>query len=72
MARQGDLFGRSRRRRVWRMQVIDAGDGHGSDMVAQFRCSRCGTETDWLVIRTVSEAKRGIPCHRCNTAREDA
>jgi DNA-directed RNA polymerase subunit RPC12/RpoP len=32
----------------------------------KYKCSRCGHETDWIEPRTVTEAKRGIPCPVCN------
>ncbi|WP_374584427.1 hypothetical protein [Ideonella dechloratans] len=35
--------------------------------LCQMRCAKCGAETGWLVFDTVTEAKRGIPCERCNT-----
>lgn len=53
------------------MHVWDAGpnpnsldeDGGG---IAIFECSKCKHQTDWLSFRTFTEAKRGIPCERCN------
>lgn len=73
-----DLFGEVKpyhrmpqKRRVL-MHVFDAGDCHtgaADDLgkpMCRMKCSHCGTETDWLVFDTVSEAKRGIPCERCN------
>jgi len=56
------------------MHVSDAGDS--SELSAsgrvkpmcQMRCAKCGAETGWLVFDTVTEAKRGIPCERCNTS----
>lgn len=43
------------------MHVIDAGDG-----MAQFGCRKCGHETDWESVESVTVAKRGIPCPKCN------
>ncbi len=69
-----DLFGFTRQRkksagRRVLMHVIDAGD-HGcvSDDagIAVYKCGRCGHETDWTPFRTFTEAKRGIPCPKCN------
>jgi DNA-directed RNA polymerase subunit RPC12/RpoP len=74
-----DLFGevkpyrRPPQKRRFLMHVFDAGDCHtgaADDLgkpMCRMKCSRCGTETDWLVFDTVTEAKRGIPCERCNS-----
>lgn len=43
------------------MHVCDAGEG-----AVRYICHRCGLKTDWMVERTVTEAKRGIPCPACN------
>jgi hypothetical protein len=54
------------------MHVTDAGQvdaGAAGDLgkpLCRMRCARCGDESDWLVFDTVTEAKRGIPCPRCN------
>lgn len=53
------------------MHVIDAGDsgcddGHAG--IALFRCGKCSHQTDWTGFRTITEAKRGIPCPKCNEA----
>lgn len=54
---------RSRARRVM-MRVVDAGDE-----VIQFRCSRCGHDTGWIMdTKTVTENRRGMPCPKCNEA----
>jgi hypothetical protein len=50
--------------RYVRMHVCDAGEA-GGDMIAKFRCRKCGRETDWQKIESVSSAKRGVPCHDC-------
>lgn len=70
-ARQGEMFPRpQRRQRVQRMHVVDAGDCGTSDaprsVVVQMRCMKCGHLSGWLKIRTVTEAKRGLPCPHCN------
>lgn len=51
------------------MHVSDAGDCGGctdgeTDVV--FTCRRCGYESEWIRMRTVTEAKRGLPCPKCN------
>ena len=63
-----DLFPETkvtRRRPRVLMHVYDAGDcseGH----IVQFRCATCGYDSGWLHTRTVTEAKRGLPCPMCN------
>lgn len=72
-----DLFGaKPRRARRQLMHVSDAGDSCSGDdgegvVIAQFACKRCGHETDWIQVDTVTEARRGIPCPFCNNAREE-
>lgn len=68
-----DLFEGTKPRRPRRvmMHVTDAGDSgcggdDGGSGIAQFTCAACGHETDWLPVRTISEAKRGLPCPNCN------
>lgn len=61
--RQLHLFDLPPARRVLRAHVADV---HGSEYLATFRCSRCGWASEWTRFRTVSEAKRGIPCGICN------
>lgn len=52
---------RSRPRRKL-MHVCDAGES-----CIQFACRHCGHKTDWLTWdNRVSEAKRGVPCPKCN------
>lgn len=52
------------------MHVIDAatdccgGESHGHDV--RFACQKCGYETEWIAVRSVSEGKLGIPCPKCN------
>lgn len=62
------------------MRVADAGPPG-----AVFECAKCGHRTDWLRVwyagsenpreegeMTMSEAKRGIPCPKCNGEVTDA
>lgn len=57
-----DLFGpKPRQPRRVMMHVIDAGNE-----VAKFQCVKCMNETGWLRYSSVTEAKRGIPCPKCN------
>lgn len=67
MARQNDLFPETKAPsapKIFLAHVIDAGTD-----CALFRCNRCGWESDWLVIKTVTEGKRGVPCEPCNAPR---
>jgi hypothetical protein len=49
------------------MHVSDAGDSSQLSAngrvkpMCTMRCTRCGTETGWLVFDSVTEAKQGIP-----------
>jgi DNA-directed RNA polymerase subunit RPC12/RpoP len=55
------------------MHVLDV-DGScccdESPSPVKYKCPRCGHETDWIEPRTVTEAKRGIPCPVCNAKPE--
>lgn len=54
------------------MHVSDATvchQGAGRDLgkpMCRMQCPRCRAETDWLIFKSVTEAKRGIPCEACN------
>lgn len=66
-----DLFPHAPRRpRITRMRVTDAGDNccglEPGAFLACFKCHRCGHEEMWVKMQTVSEAKRGLPCPKCN------
>lgn len=60
------------------MHVCDAGDchsGRADDLgkpMCRMACAKCGAETGWLIFETITEAKRGIPCEACNTAKHPA
>lgn len=65
MARQGELLERPKRRtRGQLMHVCDA--GHENGLIVKMRCGRCRHESGWLRFDTVTEAKRGLPCPKCN------
>lgn len=51
---------------VKRMHVVDAGTFPDGSRAAEFQCARCGHASGWQRIDTVTKAKRGIPCPRCN------
>ena len=61
-----DLFPKPPRRapRVL-MHVIDAGHQGGKPIV-RLECKKCSYVSPWLQVDTVTEAKRGIPCPKCN------
>ncbi|WP_316224672.1 MULTISPECIES: hypothetical protein [unclassified Bradyrhizobium] len=66
MRRQAELFERPPRPPARKlMHVRDAGYAAGG-VIAEFKCGRCGHESGWLHIGTVTEAKRGLPCPKCN------
>lgn len=63
-ARQGELLEKPpRRMRGQLMHVCDAGDADG--IIVQMRCRKCGYQSEWMHIDTVTEAKRGLPCPKC-------
>lgn len=47
------------------MHVVDAGEGFDRPLV-ELQCRRCGHNTGWVPMRTVSEDRRGRPCPKCN------
>ncbi|MGY3588042.1 hypothetical protein [Bradyrhizobium sp. USDA 4350] len=68
-ARQGELLPKPpRRSRGVLMHVCDAGGGEGRNVLCQMQCRKCGHRSGWLIFDTVTEAKRGIPCPKCNGA----
>ena len=51
------------------MHVCDASgccEEDGTGAMVRMKCPRCDHETEWLYLRTVTEAKRGLPCPKCN------
>lgn len=67
MPRQGSLFAKPKAKRRVLMHVDDAGGAeHGRALNVTLRCSKCGYRSEWLQCDTVTEAKRGQPCPRCN------
>jgi hypothetical protein len=63
---RGDLFGprpAAARRKL--AHCSDCGCFPDGRVCAFFTCE-CGWESGWVGARSVSEAKRGIPCERCN------
>lgn len=67
--RQSELFVRPPAQRRKLAHVTDAGSP-GRQHMAVFGC-RCGWSSGWVVIGTITEAKRGIPCERCNQSTEE-
>lgn len=67
-----DLFPRERKPRAKPrklMHICDAaGDCGDQDTgaVVRMQCPRCGHITDWVTFDRVTDAKRGMPCPRCN------
>ena len=51
------------------MHVCDVGgccEEDGSGEMVRMSCKRCGYESRWLYLGSVTEAKRGKPCPVCN------
>lgn len=76
---QPTLFDNTRPRRPRRvlMHVIDAGpwDGCGEpgrlgSHLVRMQCPRCGHETDWIGVQSVTEGRRGKPCPECNATHQ--
>lgn len=62
---------RTRKRQVL-MHVVDAGCcgmERGKQSIA-FECGKCGFRPGWTTVDSVSEARRGIPCPKCNAAND--
>lgn len=50
------------------MHVNDA----GGDGYVNFICGHCGYDDGWSEVQTVTKAKRGKPCPKCNEAKGEA
>lgn len=62
--------GRKKRKKPQKlMHVCDAGPGPDSLAVCM-SCSKCDLRTCWFAVRNVTEAKKGIPCPKCNDFEE--
>ena len=58
---------RKKPRRKFLMHVVDAGPaGTGDQCMTVMQCGRCDLKTEWFMCQTVTEAKRGISCPKCN------
>ena len=66
MARTLEMFDKPRKRREWLMHVCDAASEGEGEQLVQYRCYRCGHESDWETAASVTAAKRGVPCPKCN------
>jgi len=63
----GDLFPKPPRQRPRiLMHVIDAGYADRDKTIVKCKCKKCGYVSDWLVVDTITEAKRGLPCPKCH------
>jgi DNA-directed RNA polymerase subunit RPC12/RpoP len=38
--------------------------------IAKYQCAKCGHASEWMGFRTTTEAKRGIPCPKCNVTEQ--
>ena len=64
-----DLFGHVKPRAKPRklMKVIDAGEFPDGKAAINFKCPHCGFDEGWTYrTETVTKAKIGRPCPRCN------
>jgi hypothetical protein len=65
MARQGELLPKPpRHTRGQLMHVCDA--RHDVRATVELECPKCRHRTGWIRFETVTEAKRGQPCPKCN------
>lgn len=65
-----DLFGFAKPRQPRRklMRVIDAGSFPDGKDAVHFECGHCGFDEGWTYqAESVSAAKRGRPCPKCNS-----
>lgn len=66
-ARQGELLEKPpRKMRGQLMYVCDA--RHDAVATVELQCPKCHHRTGWIEFRTVTEAKRGLPCPKCALA----
>ena len=71
MARSLEMFDKPRKKHEWLMHVIDCGNGNcgvldDGEQFVLLKCNRCGNESEWITLPSVTAAKRGIPCPVCN------
>ena len=67
-ARATDLFPETKVQRAKprvMAHVFDAGCSCETNL-ARFECKRCGWQSEWLSVASISDGKRGIPCPTCN------
>ena len=70
IARQAELFDKPNRRPRRRlMHVTDV--RNDAYCVVEMSCSKCGYQSGWIACRTITEAKCGLPCPRCNPAPQE-
>lgn len=66
MARTLEMFEKPRKPHQWLMHVCDADSPGEGEQHVQYRCNKCGHESEWQTAVSVTAAKRGIPCPKCN------
>jgi DNA-directed RNA polymerase subunit RPC12/RpoP len=64
--RTAEMFDKPRKKHEWLMHVCDAHSADDGVQDVRFKCNRCGHETEWTEVATVTAAKRGLPCPLCN------
>jgi hypothetical protein len=60
-----ELLEKPKRKRVYRAHVYDVGMDDSRRPPVFFVCM-CGWQSGWIRNMPVREAKRGIPCPKCN------
>lgn len=71
MARTLEMFEKPRKKREWLMHVTDCANGNcgpleDGEQIVSMLCARCGYESEWISMPSVTVAKRGLPCPKCN------
>lgn len=72
MGRQLDLLPKPKRTPRVLMHVVDAGNGPAPGHWAEFECDRCGYRSEWRPVESITDAKRGLPCPKCNDSARSA
>ena len=57
---------RARRKPRKLMHVLDAGPAEDDACMVVMSCRRCDLTTEWFRMPSVTAAKRGFPCPKCN------
>ena len=75
MKRAADMFpapGLRKPRSKANMRPMDGGPGNGSGVIALMQCPKCEHDGGWWDFDSYSEARRGVPCPKCNASAQQA